>query len=150
MGWFGSGDKIQTDETTQIGASDEALLQNLQNSYLANEDLIQNSNLASGELLGAQNSNIGDVSITDGGAFDLVKYIAGLQAETNASALGAVGDNAAAAAGNQNNLLAAVLDSLSTLSESKQTEGQSGLNKTFLWAIGLVVVGVVLYFWKKK
>ena len=78
----------------------------------------------------------------------------GYDAEQFQSALQTVGSNlsgaikAQAAAGNDT--LDKVLGQLATLAESKQTDGVSGLSKTALWAIAIVVTGFVVWAFNRK
>lgn len=152
MGFFGSGDKIQTDTTNQTGASESAQ-QNLGAGQAVKDDGIavggyQSTLQAAGAI---KSDGLGNVlNVTDGGAFDLVKYIAGLQSETLTGSLAAVKEQAVSSGATQSSLLSSVVESLAALSESKQTDGQSGLNKTFMYAVFAVAAVAAIYFWKKK
>ncbi len=78
----------------------------------------------------------------------------GYDAEQFQSALQTVGSNLSGALKTQaaagNDTLDKVLSQLSSLAESKQTEGVSGLSKTALWGVGIVAVAVLVWALNRK
>lgn len=102
-------------------------------------------NVGAGGLL---SGNQGTITITSADAAALEK---GLESLVSLSALQSTGlkDLANQQQDATSSNLGAILDSISNLAESKQTEGASLISKTFLW-IGLAVAAVFAIFaWRR-
>lgn len=105
----------------------------------------------SGVSLGGSNNknNLGGEYNAPGGNISV-----GYDAAQFQSSLAAVGGNLNSAlkaqAANQNETLDKVLGQLSSLAESKQTDGVSGLSKTALWGLGIVAAGFVVWALNRK
>lgn len=149
-GFFSPGSKEQNDITTQTGASEESILTQ-SGSVGARDEAVSVGGTAN--LLQAQGAiySGGPVTVnaTDGGAFDLVRYIAGQSAENFNAALATVQEASAAAAGSQSSLLTEVLGGLTSLSESKLTDGESTQSKTVMIVALAIAAVAAVYFWKK-
>ncbi len=101
---------------------------------------------------GAVNSQgIGNtLNVTDGGAFDLVKYIAGLNQSALTGAVQAVQDSAQSSTAAQSNILDKALESIAALQEEQQTDGTKNQNKTVVLII-LMIAGVLgIFLWRKS
>lgn len=153
MGYFGSGDKTQnlTDNQSGADASGNSSLANAVSatgSNVAAADLLQGSNKTVAGLLALQGGNSGSVQVTlsDSGAIDAAKAIA---AQSNDLLKEALSQNAASGQ-STSSLISGVVTQLKDLAETKTTDGQSQVNRTVLWIVLGLVVGVVLIFWRRK
>lgn len=153
MGFFGSGDKSNISTATQTGVSDSGRL--LGTNAAGGEG--QSFNLGGGNALSTikvGSTEIGDVSsnslfnstntgtinyglsVTDASKLltDATTGIADLVTKQTDAARGQVAD---------------VVAGIQDLALSKQTDGQSGTNKTFLYVALGVLALFALIFWRK-
>jgi hypothetical protein len=139
-GGGGGGSSSSTTTADQTGASEQGV------NATSSGTVAQ-----SGVSLGGSNNknNLGGEYNAPGGNISV-----GYDAAQFQSSLAAVGGNLNSAlkaqAANQNETLDKVLTQLSSLAESKQTDGVSGLSKTALYAIAIVTVGLVVWLFYRK
>lgn len=161
FGIFGSGDKIQTDETTQTGASEESVLAAGMGSVASREGDALNLaasnavvNKSDGVALGGANNrtNIGGFEVT-GTNTGSITYNGAAGAEEIAKTFSAtiqqINDTASADKIDAQKLVGDALQKVSLLSESKQTEGVTALGRLALWALALILAGFIVWKWKK-
>ena len=140
-GGGGSSTSTNVSSDAQIGASEQG--QATQGGIAANNGAVvvgDGGSLLTGAVKVSGN-NAGDITLGyDAGQFQ--------------SALNSVGSNLtnalSAQSSTQSSTLEKVLGQLAPLAESKQTEGVSGLSKTALWGIGIVVSGALAFFLFRK
>ncbi len=140
-GGGGGGSSQSTTTADQTGASEAGIVA-AANATVAREDSV---------AIGGQNNriNLGTDASNNTGTLTV-----GYDAAQFQSALQGVGSNLTSALSAQSatssDVLDKVLGKLSTLAESKQTDGVSGLSKTALIAIGIVVAGFVVWAFARK
>lgn len=159
MGFFGSGDKTTSTTNTQLGASEDAQLASAQ-SVVGKDDAVvlggtQNRNVIGNDASQGQGV-INNGALAIGGAGNNLQgadITLGYDAGQFQTALQSVGSNLSNALNSQsaasNTTLDAVLNKLSALAESKQTDGASAVNKNIVW----IVAGLLLllgYLFRRK
>lgn len=140
MGFFGSGDKSTSTTSSQVGASDDALLINTGvasvNKFGSSE--VIGSTLNSNSVLAANSG-----TITYGlGVEDVTKLLS-----DTTSGISALVNKQTDAARNQ---VQDVVTGLQDLAMSKQTDGESNRDKTILWIVGLGLIGVLAFIFGGK
>lgn len=99
--------------------------------------------LGEGAISGKQIAQDGSVIIRGGKGALTVNT---LDAEFAKSALSSVGDLSR----QQTNTLGQVLTEISSLAESKQTEGEAGRNKIMMWVALAALAVVAIMFWRQR
>jgi hypothetical protein len=154
-GIFGFGDKIQTTQNTQIGASEDAVLSTGggASSREGNAVKADSSNVALGgiavgggaslQLGGAQikGNNSGQITINEAAGAEAI-------AQKFADTIAQINDTASADKLAAQQLVSDALGKVTSLSESKQTEGISSLGKIALWGLALGLAALLVWKWK--
>ena len=129
-GGGGSGGGSTTNEANQTGASEQGVV-------ATGQGVVAQNGVSAGGT-GNKNNLGGEYNNAPGGTISV-----GLDANQLQTAL-------KTQSASQLEALDQVLNNLSGLAESKQTDGISGLSKTALWAIAIVVIGVVAWAFNRK
>lgn len=148
-GVFGFGDKLQTDVTNQTGSSEDSQLaqngQNAKDSAVSQGGFLT-TNIGPGAINAASGAN---VTLTDGGAFDLARDFVTNYNATLTDLVSAQNDSLAEASSTTSGLIAGLADKISALVESRNTDGESTRNNTILY-IALAVAAVFgLFVWRR-
>lgn len=126
-----AGNTIARDEAVSVGGAGNAAAKDLGIAQSAGANSVQNTGIS-----GNQNSTV--TVGYDAGQFQTALQTVG----TNISS--AVNSQAAAGKESLNN----VLEKITDLAESKQTDGLSNLGKTVLWALVIGVLGI--WAWRQR
>ena len=138
-GFFGSGDKNQSTTNTQVGASEEA-----------EQIYASGSNVSKAGAIALTGSNIRDLTLTDGGAYDLARDFIASYNSTLSDLVSKQTDASSDSQSKTADLLNSLITGFGSIVESKNTDGESNRNQTILY-IALAIAAVFgLFIWKRS